>query len=132
MNRQMRRASQSHHKREIKKAMISNEWTPFEDRTQEVAPKFTANTFRGFFANNLYSVQVFDVEGKIVAGIRRHDQSTNISWATKQRIKNEIFGTESGFVEVFPPESLLVDDANMYWLWMTDTLSFDLNKLRVK
>ncbi|MGR9527665.1 DUF7694 domain-containing protein (plasmid) [Priestia megaterium] len=36
----------------------------------------------------------------------------------KQRIKNEIFGEEYTAIEVFPKESELVDEANMYHLWV--------------
>lgn len=43
---------------------------------------------------------------------------TDISWSEKQRIKNEIFGKEAVAIEVFPKESELVDQANMYHLWV--------------
>lgn len=131
MNRQQRRMAESFHKKEVKKAISSNEWTPFEDRTSEARARFTTPNFISFHANNIFSVQVFNVDAKIVAGIRRHDQSKNISWATKQRIKNEVFGNEVEAIEVFPKESLLVDQAEMYWLWICECSSFDLNKLRV-
>lgn len=40
------------------------------------------------------------------------------SWAEKQQIKNELFGKESVAIEVFPKESELVDQADMYHLWV--------------
>lgn len=43
---------------------------------------------------------------------------TDIPWAEKQRIKNEIFGEEAVAIEVFPAESNKVDQANMYHLWV--------------
>lgn len=45
-------------------------------------------------------------------------QGTDICWNEKQRIKNEIFGKEAIAIEVFPPESELVDEANMYHIWV--------------
>lgn len=51
-------------------------------------------------------------------------EGTEISWSEKQRIKNEIFGKESVAVEVFPKESELVDQANMYHIWVLH--DFDL------
>lgn len=55
-------------------------------------------------------------------------EGTDIPWAEKQRIKNEIFGEEMVAVEVFPKMSELVDGANMYHLWVLHDfkLPFDL------
>ena len=48
----------------------------------------------------------------------------------KQKIKNEIFGDEYIALEVFPRESELVDEANMYHLWVfkNTKLSFSLKE----
>ncbi|HJV46622.1 MAG TPA: hypothetical protein VJ824_12985 [Bacillota bacterium] len=48
----------------------------------------------------------------------RNADSTDIPWREKQRIKNEIFGTDRTALEVFPSESDLVDEANMYHIWI--------------
>lgn len=48
----------------------------------------------------------------------RNAASTDIPWAEKQRIKNEIFGEERTAIEVFPAESELTDVAMMYHLWL--------------
>ena len=130
MNRQQRRFSDSYHKKEVKKTLSSNEWTAFEDRTSEAAPKFPNGKLLGFYANNLFSIQCFEVRGVKVYGIRRHDQATNISWETKQRIKNEIIGKDISAIEVFPRDCDLVDQANMYWLWVVDCSSLNLQDLK--
>jgi len=44
--------------------------------------------------------------------------ATDLTWAERQRIKNELFGRERVAVEVMPPESELVDGANMYHMWV--------------
>ena len=51
-------------------------------------------------------------------GIRRNDEGTNISWSEKQRVKDEICGKDAIAVEVFPPEEELIDEVNMFWLWV--------------
>jgi len=118
MNRQQRRAGQAHHKRALKRA-IFDEW---EDMTAEALGKewpISMGTLNGFHKNSIYSVQTYLREdGMLLAGVRRHDQGTDCPWAHKQRIKNELFGKSSCAVEVFPPCSELVDDANIYWLWV--------------
>jgi len=43
-----------------------------------------------------------------------------------QRIKNDIFGPESTAIEVYPPQSELVDDADMFHLWSVDPLPFSI------
>ena len=47
-----------------------------------------------------------------------------------RKIKNEIFGDEYIALEVFPRESELVDEANMYHLWVfkNTKLSFSLKE----
>ena len=48
----------------------------------------------------------------------RNQAGTDVSWAEKQRIKNELFGRESHAIEVFPRMSRLVDEAPMSHLWV--------------
>lgn len=48
----------------------------------------------------------------------RNAAETDVPWATKQRIKDELFGTDRVAIEVFPQVSELVDEANMYHLWV--------------
>jgi hypothetical protein len=56
--------------------------------------------------------------GEVEHAAIRNLNSTDIPWAEKQKIKNELFGTERIAIEVFPKESELVDAANMYHLWV--------------
>lgn len=39
-------------------------------------------------------------------------------WRDKQRIKNEVFGPEFTAVEVMPPQPELIDQADMYHMWV--------------
>lgn len=75
-----------------------------------------------FVSNDRYSVQFFEQ----LSGwgpvthliIRRHDQGKSIPWAHKQRIKDELVGADRTAVEVFPSAQNLVDDADVYHLWV--------------
>lgn len=40
------------------------------------------------------------------------------SWGDFQRIKNELFGEDAQAVELYPRARDLVDQANLYWLWI--------------
>ena len=72
--------------------------------------------------NNVYAVTFYEVDsqwGKIDhLMIQRHDGSTSVSWVDKQRIKDELIGTDRTAIEVYPARSHLVDDANIYHLWV--------------
>lgn len=124
MNRQMRRASETNGRRLQRK-----EWNPLVDVTGESRERtriLGGNTsFRpdGVWMNNRYIVQVFDGQEvfdrpatKLM--IRRNDSEPICSWTDLQRIKNELYGPEATAIQFFPPESELVDVANLYWLWV--------------
>lgn len=54
--------------------------------------------------------------GQVIhATITSHQEPT---WSEKQWIKNQLFGPEAHAIEVFPKESQLVDEADMYHLWI--------------
>lgn len=42
----------------------------------------------------------------------------DFTWAEKQEIKNELFGTKRAAVEVYPSEDRLVDVMDVYHLWV--------------
>lgn len=56
--------------------------------------------------------------GKVDHACIRNYSSTDIPWREKYKIKNELWGKDYTAVEVFPEEDQLVDDANMYHLWI--------------
>lgn len=72
--------------------------------------------------NQVYSVMFFVQEtewGHVDRlAIRRHDGGAVVPWADMQRIKNELLGAERLGIQVYPPESKLVDAANIYHLWV--------------
>lgn len=51
------------------------------------------------------------------------------SWWEMQRIKNELAGESATAVEVYPPQSEVVDEADMFHFWvMPDGLPFSLRE----
>lgn len=62
--------------------------------------------------------QVLTEWGQVIHACIRNAENTDIPWAEKQKIKNELFGIDSTAVEVFPADSELVDEANMYHIWV--------------
>lgn len=97
-------------------------WSEFRDST-ETHPNFRGPIGNGIaFVNCHYVVQVREYDdprfGLVVhLWIRNNDGSTFHDWQEFQRIKNELVGPEWTAVEVYPPQSELVDDANLYHLF---------------
>ncbi|MDD2979557.1 MAG: hypothetical protein PHN80_06240 [Hespellia sp.] len=48
----------------------------------------------------------------------RNKDNTDIPWAEKYRIKNELIGKNRTAIEVFPDADRLIDAAGMYHLWV--------------
>ena len=70
---------------------------------------------------NNYVVMIRDVKtdwGIVQHACIKSAKDDDIPWREKQRIKNEIFGPERVAVEVFPKVSELVDQANLYHIWI--------------
>lgn len=71
------------------------------------------------FANRLYNgvVHIFE-DGSMHIDFKRNDRSAVRDWRHFQAIKNEVAGPEREAIEIFPPESMLIDGANQYHLWV--------------
>lgn len=102
-------------------------WTPFEEKpiTPAAADRFkVARTCGHVWSNNRYVVLQYERQsewGEIThLAIRRLDGNVTRSWADLQRIKNELTGAERTAVEVFPPESELLDGADMFHLFVLE------------
>lgn len=80
------------------------------------------------FTNNRVCVSVY--EGQPMSDgststrvmIQRWDNMPIEQWSVLQRIKNECFGKETVAIQYFPKESELVNDKNIYWIWIMDQL----------
>lgn len=71
------------------------------------------------YGNGLYSVFVrYMGHGALHISFHRRDRAAIRDWRHFQAIKNEVAGPERLAIEIFPPESALVDTANEYHLWV--------------
>jgi hypothetical protein len=100
-------------------------WDAF--RKREIEPHFrqmfpACARCEAFFVNSIYSVQMYRFgtsTGEVThLVVRRHDMKPIRSWEDMQRIKDELVGPERVAVEVYPPRSQLIDEAELYHLWV--------------
>jgi hypothetical protein len=119
-------------------------WT----RRDDAPPKWNAahagswGPMIGYWHNALYIVMAYDRStswGRIVhLAIRKLDNDgpgSDVPWAHKQRIKTELIGPRRVAIELFPSEHELVDEANMYHLWVLPegtTVPFTLDARRAE
>lgn len=117
-----------------KKNFIKNNWGEWEHR---IKPRYDSGTLpipapNGLvqaWCNGIFAVQEYDKGGWLYLMIRRHDQKP-IGWAEMQRIKNELYDPETIGIQVFPRESKLINDCNMYWMFLvpdTERTTFESN-----
>lgn len=103
----------------------AREWTPFAEATPHrngvPAPEALVEN-ETLWVNSHYVVHRHLLEGKmegaIHLSIRDHKRRAVRDWRHFQRIKNELAGKEREAIEIFPPESNLVDTANQYHLFV--------------
>lgn len=76
------------------------------------------------YRNNRYTVMIYDgsmtTAGPVTrALIQNHfDEPIKNHWSEIQRIKNEVFGPEVTAIEYYPAESQLINQHNIYWIWI--------------
>lgn len=88
-----------------------------------------AADFTNAAVNNVFSVLIRTLG--IGAGQTTHLAVSSLSgirptFGEMQRIKNELAGPEHTAVEVYPPQSELIDDAPMFHIWVVNPLPFTL------
>ena len=88
------------------------------------APAFVPDGMTMAFRNNRYTVMIY-ANAKTTHGpatqvlIQNHfDEPIKNHWSEIQRIKNELFGKEVTAIEYFPAESELVNQHNIYWIFI--------------
>lgn len=105
--------------------MTKPTWDKFEEATGYVAGKqVTLEPNQTLWKNKFYTVVKTILEPELgeASGmhlsIRHNERKAIRDWRHFQRIKNELAGAEREAVEIFPPESQLVDTSNQYHLWV--------------
>lgn len=105
-------------KKEMKKPV--SKFEQIDLATASFVPKRMTRSFR----NNRYIVMIYDnsktTHGTAISVLVQKLDNTPIlgHWKEMQKIKNEIFGEETTAVEYYPKESELIDDHNIYWMWI--------------
>lgn len=85
-----------------------------------------AAEFEEAYRNKVFSVLIRDV------GSATHFAVSSLSgirptWREMQRIKDELAGPEKTAVEVYPPRSKVIDEADMFHIWvLPDGVPFGL------
>ena len=107
-----------------REAFRSGKWKPWERTSLPMgipgATGWCADV-REIARNWLYVVLIRPVRtewGVVYHLAIRTASSLEPPWRDKQRIKNELFGSEAHAVEVMPRASELVDEADMYHMWV--------------
>ena len=97
--------------------------TAFEQCDLSLVSKIPPGMTRAY-RNTRYTVMVYD-NTRVTTGfctkalIQKHDDTPIVGhWAEMQKIKNEIFGPEVTAIEYYPAESNLIDQHNIYWMWI--------------
>lgn len=95
-------------------------FTPIDLTTARMVPKGMTRAFQ----NTRHTVMIYDntpvtTGTAIKVMIQKHNDTPILNhWSELQKIKNEIFGSEVVAVEYYPAESELINDHNIYWLWI--------------
>lgn len=69
--------------------------------------------------------------GQVIHCCVRNLEGTDIKWIEKQWIKDSLFGNDRTAIEVYPSYNRLVDEANMYHIWVFEKgfeLPFGIHK----
>jgi hypothetical protein len=91
---------------------------------EQITEMVEAEATKEIYINDLYQVAVKrfldngPFAGVIHLSIKRRDKEVIHDWRHLQQIKNMIAGDELEAVEIYPPESQLIDSANQYHLWV--------------
>ena len=107
-----------------REAYKSGRWQPWE----RLPPTFAMRSSDGWCGevewlarNWLYLVMVRPIAtawGPVQHLAIRTASNLEPPWRDKQRIKNELFGEDAVAVEVMPPAAEIVDEADMYHMWV--------------
>lgn len=77
------------------------------------------------FTNDLYQIHYRKIaENCVHLSIKRRDREALRDWRHFQQIKNELCGKEWVGIEIYPPESKLLDTSNQFHLWVFDNDSY--------
>lgn len=106
-----------------RRALRTGDWGPWQKVPNTRPPRAGGwlAEIHTVWKNHVFAVLVRTVPtdwGEVEHAAIRNVSETDIAWRDMQRIKDELFGAKRVAVEVFPPWAEIVDEANMYHLWV--------------
>jgi hypothetical protein len=113
-----------------RKERRSSEWTPLRKRdllevgeylsmVEGTGVKGWSTQVRDVWTNDWLVVTVHSVANSEMLHVTyRTALGAELGWKEKQRLKDQIFGPDRVAVEVYPRTAEIVDQANMYHLWV--------------
>lgn len=99
----------------------SGDWGPWE--TLDFLPGTVGSGGWTAFITRAHRNRVFSVLDRDAELGIRHLAVSSLSgirptWREMQRIKNELAGVDATAIEVYPPQSQVVDEADMFHIWV--------------
>jgi len=116
-SRDVRRAAERIERRSLRSGVWAA-WTHHDLPTGLPGSRGWCSEVRGAAANGLYAVLRRPLGGGAEHWAIRTPTNLEPPWRDLQRIKNELAGPDRVALQVCPPADLLVDDADMYHLWV--------------
>jgi hypothetical protein len=101
-------------------ARKSGDWGPWETLPfpAGIGGRGWTNEVRLAHRNAVFSVLVRYVRGGVVHLAVSSLTQVRPTWPEMQRIKDELAGSDATAVEVYPPQSEIIDEADMYHIWV--------------
>ena len=84
---------------------------------------------KAYIYNYKYAAMTREIDtewGKVIHCAVRNDTGTELTWKEKQWIKDSLFGENKTAIEVYPRKDRLIDEVNMYHLWVFEDENFEL------
>ncbi len=126
MNRSVRRTQEKllrAKQGDERRAFATGRWPPWETKSLvygEVGSGWCAE-FHTAYHNTVLAVLHRTIQtewGPVEHLAIRNATNTDVPWAVKQRIKDELIGLDKIGIEVFPKSDELVDNAELYHIWV--------------
>lgn len=126
------RAQRRHLLKSEERNRADGTWGAWEKLT---FPKGTIGTGWTYGFETAHKNKVFSVLDRTLEGGVRHLAVSSLSgirpsWREMQRIKDELAGCDRTAIEVYPPATEIVDEADMFHIWvLTAPLPFGLRQV---
>ncbi len=104
-----------------RKFRSNGQWGPWEKIDLTMSPvtaKGWAGQCHAVMRNRVFAVLIRNDQTGIVHLAVSSLSGIRPTWREMQRIKNDIAGADATAIEVYPPQSNVVDEADMFHIWV--------------